>query len=54
MADKEILKKLDHIQADLNYIKDHMIDADIVLSEEDIAALAAVDTEYADGKTKRL
>ena len=32
---KEIMDKLNEIQSELEYIKEHMVDADTILTEED-------------------
>ena len=38
-TDKQILEKLDEIKPELEYIKGHMKDADIMLTDEDIESL---------------
>ena len=47
-VEKEISKKLDRIQADLNHIK-KSLDA-----KEDLEALNAAEEDYMRGRTKRL
>jgi len=54
MTTKLILEKLDLIKSELDYIKEHMVDADSILSEDDREALEQARKEHAEGKTKSL
>lgn len=53
-ATKQILGKLDEIKSELDYIKEHIVDADIVLTDEDISSLEDAEKDLKEGKTKRL
>jgi len=48
---KEILAKLAKLQADMNYIKEHMIDVDTIISEEEEGRLDESLDEFKEGKT---
>tara|TARA_Y100000310_G_C20440058_1_gene695648 strand:+ start:541 stop:711 length:171 start_codon:yes stop_codon:yes gene_type:complete len=51
---QQIAGKLDTIKSDLNYLKNHLIDVDVVLTDDDIKALKEADKDFKAGKTKRL
>ena len=51
---EEILEKLEIIKSDLDYIKKHMIDVDLVLTDDDLEALEEAEKDLKAGKTKRL
>lgn len=51
---QEILEKLDHIELDLAFIKKHMRDIDVVLTDDDISSLCEAEQDLKEGKTKRL
>ncbi|MEK6823464.1 MAG: hypothetical protein AABY06_00355 [Nanoarchaeota archaeon] len=46
---KEIITKLSRIQADMNYVKEHI--EDITLTEDDLEAIREAENEYKEGKT---
>ena len=48
---KQILKKLETMKSDLDYIKEHMIDADTILTKDEEATLERGLKEYKEGKT---
>jgi hypothetical protein len=50
----QIMKKLERIETDLSYIKDHMIDADTILTAEERANHSRSMKEYARGRTYTL
>ena len=50
-ATKNILDKLDFIQSELFYIKEHMVDADTILTEEDKVDIAQARQEFETKKT---
>ena len=54
IAMEQVLEKLDHVQLDLEYIKKHLSDLDLVLTDEDVEALQRAETDLAMGRTKRL
>ncbi len=49
-----IIEKLNHIETDLNFIKQHISDVDLVLTEEDLNSLRKAEQELKEGRTKRL
>jgi len=51
---QELIKKLDHIQSDLDFIKGHLTDLDLVLTDDDMTALHEAEEDLKKGKTKRL
>jgi len=51
---KRISDKLDVIQSDLAYLKQHIVDFDSVLTDDDLEALKEADEDLKSGKTKRL
>lgn len=54
MVDSGIMKKLDAIHSDLAYIKKHMHDSDVLLTDEDLASLDAAENDLRKGKTVKL
>lgn len=52
--EQQILEKLDEIKSELNYIKRHIIDMDIILTDDDIDSLKEAEKDLREGKTKRL
>ncbi len=54
MEEKQIIEKLNHIQSDLDYIKSHITDVDLVLTEDDFKALEEADKDLTTSKTKRI
>ena len=50
----EIISRLADIQAELESLKQHIADADLVLTTDDRAAIRASKAEWKAGKTKRL
>lgn len=51
---KQILYRLDKIKSELDYIKRHMVDVDLVLTDEDMETLRDAENYLKAGKTKRL
>ena len=51
---KQIIEKLNHIQSDLDYIKEHISDVDFVLTDDDLNALREAEENLSAGKTTRL
>ena len=47
-------EKLDEIKTELDYIKEHMVNVDIVLTDEDIESLDEAEKDLKSGRTKRL
>jgi hypothetical protein len=51
-SDSLILNKLDNLKAEINYIKEHLID--ITLTQDDLQSIAEAEEDFSKGKTKRL
>lgn len=51
---KEIISELKAIREDLGYLKEHMVDIDTILAEDDKLALEQARKEFKEGKTKPL
>ena len=51
---KQILEELRAIRNDLDYLKDHIIDVDLVMTDEDVNSLREAEKNLKEGKTKRL
>ena len=51
---KQILEELRAIRSDLDYIKGHISDRDIVLTDDDKEALESAEKDWKIKKTKRL
>jgi uncharacterized membrane protein len=51
---QQIIDKLDAIKSDLQYIKHHITDLDVVLTDDDIESLKAAEDDLRSGRTKRL
>lgn len=51
---KQIVDKLDSIQSDLDYIKQHISDVDLVLTDDDLDALNEAEKDLTNGKTVKL
>lgn len=49
-----VLKKLDTIQTELDYIKEHMVDVDTLLTPEEEERLEESLKEFREGKTTSL
>ncbi len=49
---KEMLTRLTRLQADLDFIKEHI--EDITLTEDDLKSLEEAEKEYKEGKTTSL
>lgn len=51
---KQIETKLDSIQSDIKYLKEHLIDVDTILLDDDLNALGEAEEDLKSGKTERL
>jgi len=51
---KQVMEKLNSIKEEIDYIKEHMIDADSVLTQEEEKRLDESLTEYREKKTTSL
>lgn len=49
---KQILEELKAIRNDLDYIKEHIVDVDLVLTDDDIAALDRAEDDLKKGESK--
>jgi len=48
---KQIMEKLEKIESELDFIKEHMIDVDSILTKEEANILESGLKEYKEGKT---
>ena len=53
-GNKLILEKLDNIRADIDFIKERMLDIDVVLTDDDIESLDEAEMDLKAGRTKRI
>ncbi len=51
---KMIMDRLNEIKSELNYIKKHIVDVDIVLSEDDVESLNEAEEDLKKGRTVKL
>lgn len=51
---KQIMEELKAIRVDLDYLKEHVIDIDIIMTDEDIKSLKDAEKDLKEMKTKRL
>lgn len=51
---KQILEELKAIRIDLDYLKTHIADVDMVLTDDDLESIKTAEKELKEGKTKRL
>ena len=51
---KQILKELQEIKDGINYIKKHVVDADIILTSDDLNSLEEAEKDFREGKTKKI
>ena len=49
-----IQEELKAIRSDLSYLKEHMVDVDSILTEDDFEALKKAEKEHSEGKTIKL
>jgi hypothetical protein len=49
-----IHKDLEFLKKEVSEIKEHIVDVDVVLTEDDIESLKEAEKDFSDGKTKRL
>lgn len=47
---QEIMKKLNKLQEDMNFIKCNIVDPDCILNEDDLKALKLAEEEYKRGE----
>ncbi len=51
---KQILTELQAIRSDLDFIKKHVLDLDLVLTDDDLESIQQAENDLKLGKTKRL
>lgn len=51
---KQILEEIKAIRTDLRYIKKHVLDLDLALTDEDVESLKEAEKDLREKKTKRL
>ena len=53
-TEARILEELKAIKADLDYLKEHIVDMDLVLTDDDLLAIKEAEKDLKEGKTKRM
>ena len=53
-TEAKILEELKAIREDLDYLKEHIVDVDLVLTDDDLDSINQAEKELKQGKTKRL
>lgn len=53
-SEQLILEKLEEIKKEVQEIKEHMIDIDTVLDQDDLKAIGDAEKEFKEGKTTSL
>lgn len=51
---KLILRELKEIKEDLKYLKERCIDADLIVTDEDITAIKEAEEDLKKGRTKKI
>ncbi|MBI4143885.1 hypothetical protein HY486_01415 [Candidatus Woesearchaeota archaeon] len=51
---RQILDKLDSIKSERDYIKERIVDAGIILTDDDIESLNEAENDLKKGKTRKL
>ncbi|HLC58847.1 MAG TPA: hypothetical protein VJI68_03215 [Candidatus Nanoarchaeia archaeon] len=51
---KEIINELKAIRADLDYLKEHIVDIDLVLTDDDLNSIKKAEEDLKNNKTKKL
>jgi len=51
---KQVLDELKEIREDLDYIKKHVVDADVILTSDDLESLEEAEKDFKQHKTKKL
>ena len=54
MSEAQIMDILAKIQEELSFIRKHMIDADLLITDDDLESLEEAEEELSQGKTVRL
>ncbi len=54
MIEAQILEKLIKIEEELNFIKDHMLDADLLITDDDLGSIDEAEEDLKLGKTERI
>ena len=52
-TEKQILDELKEIKADLEYIKKHFVDVDLVVTDDDMESVRKAEDDYKKRRTKR-
>ncbi len=50
----QLLKELKALREDVNYLKKHIVDSDVLLTDDDLESLSEAKKDLREGKTKRL
>ncbi|MDO8625010.1 MAG: hypothetical protein Q7R47_02925 [Candidatus Diapherotrites archaeon] len=50
----QILKEIRSLKADIEYLKGHLVESDMLLTDEDLESIQEAEKDLKTGKTKRL
>jgi hypothetical protein len=53
-AETKVLQELKSIKEDVEYIKEHMVNVDTILTDDDLESIHDAERDLKEGKTKRL
>ena len=53
-GNKEILEQLKDIKSELDYLKQHLVNFDIILTDDDIESLQQAEKDFKNKKTLRI
>jgi hypothetical protein len=54
MSEAKILRKLDKIESELDYIKKHMVDVDLILTDNDLESIEDAERDLKENRTVRI
>jgi hypothetical protein len=54
MNEMKIMKKLDRIEKEIGFIKDHLIDADLLITDDDLDSIKQAKGDLENDETERI
>lgn len=54
MTEAQIMEMLTRIEEELNFIRKHMIDADLLITDDDLESIEEAEDNLSQGKTVRI
>ena len=54
MSEAQIMEKLTKIEEELSFIRDHIIDADLLITDDDLESIDEAQEDLAKGRTERI